>query len=132
MSLAHATKGTVLGTQGSAVVFQPLNTTYNLYLQPANGTPAEGPAAVVVKATARKVYTVPSGGLFVSPIMGPPKTFQGRVIDAKDDSITLDCGVIVNVKLPNIAGGVELACGPISVGSLVNVIAVAGATLEKA
>lgn len=132
MSLAHATKGNVIAAAGSAVVFQPLNTTYNLHLQPAGQAPAEGPLAAVIRITARKVYTVPSGGLFVSPIMGVPKIFQGRVIDAADGAITLDCGVVVNVMLPTAPGGIEMARGPIAVGSLVNVVAVAGSTLEKA
>ena len=133
MPLDHATKGDVIAVNGSAVVFQPLNTTYNLHLQPAGGTaPVAGPLAAVVRATARKVYTVPSGGLFVSPIMGVPKILQGRVIAAAGGYITLDCGVIINIKLPTIAGSVDMARGPISVGSLVNVVATAGTTLEQA
>ena len=132
MSLAHATHGNVLGSHSAAVVFNPLNTTYNLHLKAAGAAVPEGPAAVVVRATARKVYTVPSGGLFVSPIMGTPKILQGRVIDMADGFLTVDCGVIVNVTLPTIAAGVEMANGPIRVGSLVNVVASAGATLERA
>jgi hypothetical protein len=62
--------------------------------------------------------------------MGPPRILQGRVKAVSDGELTLNCGVVVNVRLPSEAGAVELAQGPIEVGTLVNVVLLPGTTLE--
>ena len=131
MLLTHPAKGT-LALNGQTVIFSPSNTTYQLYLESDNGpVQASGrPVEVVVSGAARKVYTEPSGGLFVSPIVGTPKILQGRVKDLNDTWLTLNCGVIVNVKLPTEPGGIELARGAIEMGSLVNVVLYPGASCE--
>jgi hypothetical protein len=72
---------------------------------------------------------VPSGGGFISPIMGTPRTLQGRVKAIAEGELTLNCGAVVNVTLPRTNGAVELAQGSIEVGSLVNVVLMPGATI---
>lgn len=129
--LAHAAKGKVLRTEGETIVFRPWNTTYEMYLIcPDYRGPVNEPVELVIRASARKVYTVPSGGLFVSPIMGVPKIVQGRVKDLTDEQITLNCGVLINIVLPTVPGGIELARGPIETGALVNAVLLAGARAE--
>lgn len=131
--LSHATKGKVIRVEGDRVVFKPGTTTYEMHLVcPGYAGPVNEPVELVISAVARKAYTVPSGGLFVSPIMGTPKVLQGRVKDLTDEQITLDCGVLINITLPTIPGSVELARGPIEAGTLVNVILLAGAKAELA
>jgi hypothetical protein len=129
---AYATRGKLLRVNGDVVVFAPDGTTYELRLVcPGYAGPVGVPVVGVIRATARKAYTVPSGGNFVSPIYGPPRTIQGRVraLDG-GDSIVVQAGTRFHVRLPAEASGVELANGPISVGSLVNVVALPGATFE--
>jgi hypothetical protein len=131
--LSHAAKGKVIRVEGDMIVFKPGTTTYEMHLLcPGYAGPVGEPVELVIEAVARKAYTVPSGGLFVSPIMGTPKVLQGRVKDLTDDQITLDCGVLINITLATIPGSIELARGPIGAGSLVNVILMAGAGAKLA
>ncbi len=133
MSLAHPAKGKVLRVEGDVIVFRPSNSTYELALKsPGYSGPVDEPVELVIRGNARKAYTVPSGGLFVSPIMGPPKVLQGRVRDVGDGEITLNCGVVFNITLSNEPGAIEMANGPIAVNGLVNVILLAGASAELA
>lgn len=121
--LAHPTKGKIVRVEGTTVVFKPAESTYELHLLADGAVEAsDAPVELVLSGEARKAYTVPSGGLFVSPIMGPTRILQGRVKAADEESITLQCGVLINVKLSSEPGALELARGPIAVGSLVNVI----------
>ncbi len=132
MSLAHTAKGKVLRIDGDTIVFRPGTSTYEMYLScPGYDGPINEPVDLIIRAVARKAYTVPSGGLFTSPIAGTPKILQGRVKDLTDDRVTLDSGVIVNVSLPTTTpGAIELARGPITENALVNVVLMAGASAE--
>ncbi len=135
MLLAHVTQGKVIAVNGSTVVFKPANSTYELHLTIASGSyngPMNEPVHAILRATARKVYTVPSGGLFVTPIIGPTRILQGRVREAEAGQIALQCTANFNVTLPTIPGSVELARGPIQDGALVNAVLLPGATFELA
>ena len=114
------------------VIFAPKDSTYELHLQSGKDYdgPINSPIDLVVRGTARKVYTVPSGGLFVSPIRGTPKILQGRVKSFDEKSMVVNCGVLVTVDLPREAGAVELARGQIAEGTLVNVVLQPGARCE--
>ncbi len=131
MSLAHPAKGKVIRVEGDSIVFKPSNSTYELILKsPGYAGPVGEAVELVIHGKARKSYTVPSGGLFVSPIMGPPKVLQGRVKDVSGDQITLNCGVVMNITLSTEPGAIEMANGPIAANGLVNVILMAGASAE--
>ena len=64
-------RGKVTSVNSNSVVFAPANTNYELLLQTA--VPYDGPVGQMIHAfvrgQARKVYTVPSGGGFVAPIL---------------------------------------------------------------
>ncbi len=131
MSLAHASKGKVIRIQGDLIVFKPGSSTYELHLKcPGYAGPMNESVDLVIRGVARKAYTVPSGGLFVSPIMGTPRILQGRVTDLTEDQITLNCGVVFNITLSKEDGGLEMAQGPITANSLVNVVLMPGASAE--
>jgi hypothetical protein len=126
-------RGKVLGASDGRVRFVPANTAYELHLAaPSYAGPVNTLVSGVIRVTARKAYTVPSGGNFISPIFGPPKTLQGRVQAVRGNNIVLQAGVPVHVELPGEASAVELPNGPIQVGSLVNVVALPGASFELA
>ena len=124
-------RGKITSTAGGVVKFAPSNTNYVLHLAAPDVT---GPLNTLIEAAirvkARKVYTVSSGGNFITPIFGPPKTIQGRVRALGDRAMVVHAGTPVYVELPAEASAVELANGPIAVGSLVNVVALPGATFE--
>jgi hypothetical protein len=128
-------RGRIAETNGDGVIFEPAGTTYRLYLKLANGEqsysgPVGKPVEGLVRIRARKVWTVPSGGNFVAPIFGPPKTVQGRVKWLDEQHLVVHAGTTFLVDLPSAEAAVDLANGPIEVGALVNVTALPGAVFE--
>jgi hypothetical protein len=126
-------RGKITSAAGGVVKFAPSDTNYVLHLAAPDVT---GPLNMLIegaiRVVARKVYTVSSGGNFITPIFGPPKTIQGRVRALSDRSMIVQAGMPVHVELPAESSAVELANGAIGVGSLVNVVALPGATFELA
>jgi hypothetical protein len=126
-------RGKVIEIKGSLIVFQPANTTYHLHLAggPYTG-PLKTPVEILIRASARKLWTVPSGGNFIAPIMGTPRTIQGRVRFIEGQTIVVQAGVPVAITLPTNDSGVDLNSGALGVGSLVNVMVMPGVSYELA
>ena len=128
---AITSNGKVTRLTDTLVKFLPSNTAYEMHLVcPDYAGPVNVRVDGVIRATARKAYTVPSGGNFISPIYGPPKTIQGRIRAVEGNTVVIQAGTSIYVELPAEASGVEMQRGPIAVGSLVNVVALPGATFE--
>jgi hypothetical protein len=125
----YAARGKVSGAQDGMVVFLPANTNYQMHLAAGGGYtgPLNKPIQATVRVTAAKVYTVPSGGNFISPIFGPPKTIQGRVLRVDEKSMVIHAGLAIVVDLPGADSAIDLDNGRIAVGSMVNVVAHKGA-----
>ena len=132
MANGFLARGKVTSAKDSSIVFEPLNTNYQLHLQVSK--PYTGPIGQLIdariRAKAKKVYTVPSGGGFISPLFGPPKTVQGRALHVEDKVIVLRAGVPISIELPQSDDAVDLSEGVLSVGSIVNAITLPGATFE--
>jgi hypothetical protein len=132
MSNGYLARGKVIEAKDSLVVFAPADTTYQMHLQTSR--PYTGPLGQLIeariRAKARKVYTVPSGGGFIAPIYGPPKTLQGRALHVDDRQVVIRAGTPVSIDLPQSDDAVDLDDGYIKVGELINVIAWPGATFE--
>jgi len=128
-------RGKVIGVEPGWIVFQPSNTNYEWRLT----APAAGgwsgarnkPVELVIRAAARKVYTVPTGGNFVQPIFGPPRIVQGRVKHVDGNTIVVHAAVPFVVTLPQADSGIDLNAGAIQVGQMVNVTIVPEATFEQ-
>jgi len=128
-----AALGKVIAAADGVVIFAPAGTNYQLQLAGPNYAGPVGPAVQgVVRVTARKVWTVPSGGNFIAPIFGTPKTIQGRVRAVEAKSMVVHSGCPIWVNLPDDDIVYDLANGPIRVGAIVNVTALPGATFEVA
>ena len=127
-----ATRGRVLSTSDGKLIFQPRNSNYELYLFTPGGYtgPVDAPVSIIIRAKARKVYTVPSGGNFITPIQGPPKIVQGRVIVADDRTLVVHATANFVIDLPTMDNAIDLDEGPIAVNRLVKVVLLAGATSE--
>ncbi|HEX4053697.1 MAG TPA: hypothetical protein VHX86_05495 [Tepidisphaeraceae bacterium] len=132
MTNGFLARGKVTQTKDSLIVFQPSDTNYELHLQTVR--PYTGPIGQLIdariRAKAAKVYTVPSGGGFISPLFGPPRTIQGRALQLDDKTVVIRAGVPISVELPKADSAVDLTDGPLTVGSLVNAVALPGATFE--
>ena len=124
-------RGKITGASAGVIQFAPSGTNYVLHLAAPDVNGPIGPLVEgVIGVQARKAYSVPSGGNFISPIFGPPRTIQGRVKAVEGGRIIVQAGVPIHVQLPAESSAVELANGAIAVGSLVNVVALPGATFE--
>src|SRR4051812_23657659 len=125
--------GRVLSKDDTSVVFNPLNTNYELKLLIAN---YDGPIGQRLEAfitvSARKVYTVPSGGNFIAPIFGPPRIIQGRVKFLDEREMVVHGGAPVIIQLPAGEDAFDLANGDLTFASLANVVALPGAKFQLA
>jgi hypothetical protein len=123
--------GTIASASDGKIVFKPTGTRYSLILAcPGYAGPIGTPVRGVITVLARKILTVPSGGNFIAPIMGPPKTIQGRVRALDPKWMIVQAGTAVRVEFPAEDSCFDLARGPISVGAFVNVVAHSGARFE--
>ena len=130
---AIAARGKVIAATDGVVHFAPSGTNYELHLAAPNyAGPVGQPVAGLVRVAARKIWTVPSGGNFISPIFGQPRTIQGRVRAVEERSIVVQAGVPIVIELPTEEPGYDLANGPIALGVMVNVMAMPGARFELA
>jgi hypothetical protein len=129
-----AAVGRVLSIADDHVVFNPAGTNYELKLvtDVRYAGPANQRVECLIRAVARKVYTVPSGGNFIAPIFGPPRTIQGRVLYADDRNVVVKAGAPVLVELPLTEDGIDLAVGGLHLGAIANVTALPGARFEMA
>ena len=128
-----AALGSVMSVGEGTVVFNPAGSNYELkLLAPSYTGPVGTPVKGIVRVAARKVWTVPSGGNFISPIFGPPRTIQGRVRLLEPGRLVVHAGCQIWVNLPDNDIVYDLANGPIRVGAIVNVTALPGATFELA
>ena len=125
------TSGKVIEIKGDVVLFSPRGTTYQLHLRPsAEVPPINMPVDAIVRVEARKIWTVPSGGNFIAPIVGTPRIIQGRVRFLDERQLVVQAGANVIVDLPGADSALDLANGGIAVGMMVNVTAMPGARVE--
>jgi len=124
--------GRILRVEADAVIFQPVDTSYELRLlmtPPDSGPPGRRVEALI-RLAARKIYSVPGGGGFIAPIVGPPRIVQGRVRHLDESIIVVHAGAPIVVELPKDDAAYDLTEGPLAVGAMVNVVASPGARIE--
>ncbi len=128
----YPASGIVAAADGDRVTFHPQGTTYELDLAVPGGYsgPLNRRVACVVRLRARKLFTTAAGGSFVEPIFGCPRVVQGRVLHVEENRIVVRAGVNVIVELPSSDTAIDLECGPIQVGSLVNATVEPGGQLQ--
>ncbi len=131
-AVVFPTQGKLIRGGGETVVFSPRGSSYELHLKSAVAAQLNTPIEGVIRGKARKVYTVPSGGNFTTPIQGPPRIIQGWVLYADEQHLIVHAGANFNVELPNADSAIDLGEGPIAVNKLVNVTLFPGATFELA
>jgi hypothetical protein len=123
--------GKVTAVKDGFVIFNPSGTSYELQLAaPTYSGPLNKPIRCMIYATARKVYTVPSGGNFIVPIFGSPRIVQGLVRSADENSIVVQAGCPIHIKLPAADHAIDLTNGPVTVGRMVNVVCMPGTRIE--
>jgi hypothetical protein len=131
----NPTLGRVVSLKDGQLVFTPRGTNYELHLK-ADGldAPIGKPTRGVVRVQARKVYTVPTGGAFIAPIMGQPRIVQGMVTHVLESGpnrqVVVKAGAHVVVDLPKDDHAIDLNDGAIEAGGMINVVCAPGAWFE--
>jgi len=126
-------RGKVIRVEGDAVIFAPSNTTYQLKLSaPGFNGPVKALLEGFIRAKARKMWTVASGGNFVTPIQGPTRIVQGRIKYLDNQLMVVQAGAPIVVQLPTDDSAYDLNNGALTVGSLVNATLMPGATFQLA
>src|SRR4029079_234611 len=96
---AALAKGKVTAIKDTIIHFAPMGTNYELHLVAPNYSGKVGGLAQgVIRVQARKVWTVPSGGNFIAPIFGPPRTIQGRVRALTEREMVVHAGTNIVVE----------------------------------
>src|SRR4051794_18993062 len=109
-------KGKITEVRQNLVVFCPNNTNYQLHLISEEGAytgPTNEPVEIFIRGIARKMWTVVSGGNFISPIFGPPRIVQGRVRYADERTLVIQAGAPFTLELPAADSAIDLTNGPI-------------------
>ncbi len=75
------------------------NTSYELHLLPVASPRTEVSKRIlgIVRAKARRIDIVQTGGKFVEPVSGRPRRVQGRVVSVVGDSVVVDAGVPIHI-----------------------------------
>jgi len=127
-------RGKILRIENNLVVFAPAGTSYELHLVPAAAgdlpTPSAQTVSCHIRATARKIWTMASGGNFVTPIFGTPRIVQGRVRYLEENLAVIQAGCPVIVTLPADGTAFDLLNGPLAATGLVNATLIPGTTIE--
>lgn len=126
-------RGKVISVEDDRVVFAPSNTSYQLELLTPNGRydgPVDTLIECVMRAVARKMYTVSGGGGWIEPIFGKPRIIQGRTRHIDDRYIVVYAGAPFLIKYPEGQGSVSLSEGVIRPGIMINATILPGMTFE--
>lgn len=115
-------------SRDQCIKFVVPNTSYELYLVPTGEVRAEvGTRLIgVVRAQARRVDLVQTGGRYVEPVFGRPRRVQGRIVKIEEAAIVVDAGVAIHCSLKD----ERQTPGQFEVGQLVSFDVLDGATFE--
>ena len=115
-AIEMTSRGKITAVRDGLVIFSPGGTNYEMHLVcPGYKGPMNTPVTGVVRVKARKLYTVPSGGLFVTPIFGSPRIIQGRIRALDEKSMVLHAGGSIVVEFPEDDAAFDLVNGPFAV-----------------
>src|SRR4051812_24008550 len=116
-------RGKILQIENNLIVFSPAGTSYELHLVSATGelpTPSAQTISCHIRATARKVWTMASGGNFITPIYGTPRIIQGRVRYLEEGFAVVQAGCPVVLTLPAESSAFDLVSGPVTQSAMLN------------
>jgi hypothetical protein len=87
-----------LQPQRPFIKFAVPNTSYELHLLPTSPVTAGVSKRLIgtIRAQARRIDVVQSGGQYVEPVMGRPRRVQGTVIAIAGNAVVVDAGVPIH------------------------------------
>lgn len=114
-------------TKQGFVKFLVPNTSYELHLIPTGDIRTQPGKRLIgtIRAKARRIDVVTTGGQFVEPVIGRPRRIQGTVLAIKDGAVVIDAGVTIHCT-PTDA---RQTADQFTLGQLVSFDALDGATI---
>ncbi len=105
------------------------NTSYEMHLRPSGEITAQPGKRLIgiIRAEARRIDTVTTGGRYVEPVMGRPRRVQGTVVRAEAGAIVVDAGVPIHCT-PTDARQKDEDFAP---GTMVSFDVLDGATIQQ-
>ncbi|MDX2147010.1 MAG: hypothetical protein SFZ23_05760 [Planctomycetota bacterium] len=121
----------VTATKAAFIVFSVPGTNYELHLRPLGtiATPVGKRILGRIRAKARRVDTVMTGGRYVEPVYGRPRRVQGSIVevDAEARTITVNAGVPIVCTLTD----ERQSPGDFAIGHVVSFDVLDGSTFEE-
>jgi len=117
-------------TRPGHIVLGVPDTSYQLHLLPtaAVGTAVGGRLVGTIRATARRIDAVGTGGGYVEPVAGRPRRVQGRVLSVDGGVVVVDAGVPIHCTPTD----PRQAAASFEAGQLVSMDVLDGATFTPA
>lgn len=121
-------------TTPAHIVLEVANSNYRIHLVPKGAVTAEVGKRLMgtIRAQARRVDVVDTGGKYLEPVYGRPRRIQGRVLASgysdADRVVVVDAGVPVHCTLLD----ARQRPSDFAIGALVSFDAMDGATIEQA
>ncbi len=114
---------------GHIVISLP-NSNYQMHLLPTSPITAEIGKRITgtIRAKARRIDTVLTGGRYVEPVFGRPRRIQGSVLAVAADAVVVDAAVPVHVTPTD----TRQKASDFAVGQFVSFDALDGATFTQA
>jgi hypothetical protein len=101
-TLARGTLEEIVGptaTQTGHIVVSIPNTSYRLHLLPSTPITSELGKRIIgtIRAKARRIDSVQTGGRYVEPVFGRPRRIQGSVLSISGDAVVVDATMPIHV-----------------------------------
>jgi hypothetical protein len=95
-TLARLEPGTA--TRPAHVVLAVPNTNYEMHLVPTAPVRALPGKRLIgtIRARARRIDVVQTGGRYIEPVLGRPRRVQGSVVAVEPDAVVVDAGVPIH------------------------------------
>ena len=121
--MAHLAQGVVKSADDKNLILQIPGTSYELHLALAGASTLKVGETVrgVIRARARKVWTMAAGGNFIQPLFGQPRVVQGRVMAILGTTLTVQAGTTFEMELPADQSALDLKNGQLVPGAMVNI-----------
>lgn len=88
-------------SRAQCIKFVVPNTSYELHLVPTTPVSVEAGKRIIgiIRAQARRVDIVQTGGRYVEPVFGRPRRVQGTIVKIGESAIVVDAGVPIHCSL---------------------------------
>jgi hypothetical protein len=102
-AIARGTLGSVVpatATKPAYIIFSVPNTSYELHLLPTSEIKTQPGKRLLgtIRAQARRIDIVQTGGQYIEPVMGRPRRVQGTIIAIAGDAVVVDAGVPIHCR----------------------------------